>query len=70
MRYGQQGGMNLDFQVNNETYFLDLSEDERQWLVFAQTPTGVRRIQVYVDAPITDELPVLVEDKDGRKIVN
>jgi hypothetical protein len=59
----------LDFQVNNETYFLDLAEDERQWLVFAQTPTGVRRIPVYVDAPISDE-PVLVEDKHRRKIVN
>ena len=60
----------LDFQVNNETYFLDLSEDERQWLVFAQTPTGVRRIPVYVDAPAFEDEPVLVEDNHSRKIVN
>jgi len=60
----------LDFEVNNETYFLDLSSDERQWIVLAETPTGLRRIPVYVDAPITDEFPVLVEDKHGRKIVN
>jgi hypothetical protein len=60
----------LDFQVNNETYFLDLSDDERQWLVFAETPTGVRRIPVYVDAPIADDVPVLIEDNDGREIVN
>ena len=60
----------MDFEVNNETYFLDLSPDERQWVVFAETPTGLRRIPVYTDAPITDELPVLVEDKSGRKIVN
>jgi hypothetical protein len=61
----------LDFQVNNETYFLDLSPDESQWVVFAETPTGVRRIPVYVDAPIADdEVSVLVEDKDRRKIVN
>ena len=64
------GIFKLDFQVNNETYFLDLSEDERQWLVFAQTPTGVRRIPVYVDSPIADEQLVLVEDKHRRKIVN
>jgi len=57
--------------VNNETYFLDLSDDERgQWLVFAETPTGVRNIPVYVDEPISDEMPVLVEDKNRRKIVN
>jgi len=60
----------LDFQVNNETYFLDLSPDESQWVVFAETPTGVRRIPVYVDAPIVDDFPVLVENKLGRKIVN
>jgi hypothetical protein len=61
----------LDFQVNNETYFLDLTDDERgQWLVFAETPTGVRRIPVYVDEPIADNAPVLIEDKHRRKIVN
>jgi len=63
-------GHELDFQVNNETYFLDLSPDESKWVVLAETPTGLRRIPVYVDAPITDDLPVLVEDKHGRKIVN
>jgi len=61
----------LDFQVNNETYFIDLADEEGKWLVFAQTPTGVRRIPVYVDAPaLDDDLPVLVEDGKGRKIVN
>jgi hypothetical protein len=60
----------LDFEVNNETYFLDLSRDESQWVVFAETATGLRRIPVYVDAPIDDGLRVLVEDKQGRKIVN
>jgi hypothetical protein len=60
----------LDFQVNNETYFLDLSDDERQWLVFAETATGVRRIPVYVDAPIGGEdVPMLFEDERGE-IVN
>lgn len=60
----------MDFQVNEQTYFLDLSEDERQWLVFAQTPTGIRRIPVYEDAPVSEEVKVVVEDKNGRKIVN
>ena len=63
-------GCELDFQVNNETYFLDLSSDEKQWIVFAETPTGVRRIPVYVDAPFVEDVPVLVEDNHGRKIVN
>jgi hypothetical protein len=68
---GFYGGNKLDFQVNNETYFLDLSDDERQWLVFAESPTGVRRIPVYVDAPIGHgDVPVLVDDNDGGEIVN
>ena len=61
----------MDFQVNDETYFLDLADDERgQWLVFAETPTGVRRIPVYVDEPIFEDMTVLVEDGHRRKIVN
>lgn len=60
----------MDFQVNNETYFIDLADEEGKWHVFAQTPTGVRSIPVYVDAPELEELPVLVEDKRSRKVVN
>ena len=60
----------MDFQVNNETYFIDLGDEEGKWLVFAQTPTGVRRIPVYVDAPAVEDMPVLVEDGQRRKIVN
>jgi len=63
----------LDFQVNNETYFLGLSDDERQWLLFVETPTGTRRIPVYEDAPAVDdddEVKVVIEDKRRRKVVN
>ena len=60
----------MDFQVNNQTYFLDLSEDAGQWHVFVETPTGSRRIPVYDDAAMLEDVPVLVEDKHGRKIVN
>jgi hypothetical protein len=60
----------LDFQLNNETYFIDLADEEGKWLVFAETPTGVRRIPVYVDAPIAEDVLVLIEDKHRREIVN
>ena len=60
----------MDFQVNEETYFLDLSEDTRQWLVFVETPTGTRQIPVYVDAHSAEDVPVLVEDRQKRKLVN
>jgi hypothetical protein len=59
----------LNFEVNQQRYFLDLSEDARQWLVFVETPTGVRQVPVYVDLPSSD-VPVLVEDGHRRKIVN
>jgi hypothetical protein len=63
-------GTELNFQVNNETYFLDLSEDAGQWLVFVETPTGTRAIPVYEDASPADDQLVLVEDKKRRQIVN
>jgi len=60
----------LNFEVNDETYFLDLSEDERKWLVFVETATGPRRIPVYEDEANPYDSPVLVEDNNRRKIVN
>ncbi|HKT87289.1 MAG TPA: hypothetical protein VJQ59_02550 [Candidatus Sulfotelmatobacter sp.] len=60
----------MDFQVNNETYFLGLSDDERQWLLYVETPSGTRRIPVYEDAPAADDVKVLIEDRRKRKVVN
>jgi hypothetical protein len=60
----------VDFQVNGETYFLSLAEDERQWLVFVSTATGARPVPVYVDVPESEDLKVVVEDKERRKILN
>jgi len=66
----KQGGIELDFQVNNQTYFIDLADEEGKWLVFAETPTGVRRIPVYVDEPDFEDLTVVIDDKERRKILN
>jgi len=60
----------VDFQVNGETYFVSLAEDERRWLVFAQSPTGTRRVPVYVDGAQFEDFKVVVEDKERRKILN
>ncbi|SPF32327.1 hypothetical protein SBA1_1040095 [Candidatus Sulfotelmatobacter kueseliae] len=62
--------MDLDFQVNGETYFLSLAEDERRWLVFVESATGRRPIPVYVDVPESEDLTLVVEDKERRKILN
>jgi hypothetical protein len=61
----------LDFQVNNETYFLSLAEDERQWLVHVETPNGPMSIPVYEDEETLDDgAKVVIEDNQRRKIVN
>jgi hypothetical protein len=60
----------VDFQVNGETYFLSLSEDERRWLVFVEGATGTRRVPVYVDTPESEDLTLVIEDKQRREIVN
>ena len=71
MRFGtDMGENNLDFQVNDETYFLSLAENERQWLVLVETPTGTRQIPIYVDEPPSEDVTLVLEDKEKRKIVN
>jgi hypothetical protein len=53
----------MDFQVQEQTYFLSLAEDEKQWEVFVATPTGARAVPVYVDAESSEPLVVLQEQK-------
>jgi hypothetical protein len=60
----------MDFQVNGETYFLSLAEDDRRWLVFVATAEGSRPVPVYVDGAESEDLTVVVEDKERRRIVN
>lgn len=60
----------MNFQINDETYFLSLSENERSWLLFVSSPNGPREIPVYVDAPESEELRVVVADGKTRETVN
>jgi hypothetical protein len=60
----------MDFQVNGETYFLSLAEDERRWLVFVSTDTGARPVPVYEDVPEFKSFAVLLEDKKKQRIPN
>ena len=60
----------MDFQINDETYFVTLAENERRWLVSVSTPTGARTVPVYEDAPEFLDLSVVVEDKEKRQIIN
>jgi hypothetical protein len=64
----ERGRFDLDFQINNETYFLNL--DEQGWQVLVSTAAGAREIPVYEDAPEFEELTLVVEDKERRKIPN
>jgi hypothetical protein len=53
----------MDFQVNDQHYFLSLAEDERRWRVMVSTATGAWRIPVYEDAGEAEPLIVLQEEK-------
>ena len=65
-----RGRINLDFQVNGETYFVSLADDEARWIVFVESPTGTRHVPVYVDGAELEDWKVVVEDKERRKILN
>jgi hypothetical protein len=60
----------MDFQVNGETYFLNLAEDERRWLVFVSTDRGARPVPVYEDVPEFKSFAVVVEDNGKRRMPN
>jgi hypothetical protein len=66
----EKGEAKVDFQVNGETYFLSLAEDEARWLVFVEGATGPRRVPVYVDGAELEDLTVVVEDSERRRVVN
>jgi hypothetical protein len=58
----------MDFQVNEQTYFLSLAEDERRWEFFVSTPTGTRQIPVYMDSP--EEQPLIVLQEGRHRLPN
>jgi hypothetical protein len=60
----------VDFQVNGETYFLSLAEDEQRWLVYVEGAKGPRRVPVYADGAEFEDLKVVIEDRERRKILN
>jgi hypothetical protein len=53
----------MDFQVNEQTYFLSLAENDQRWQVFVSTPDGALSIPVYEDAAEGRPLVVLQEEK-------
>jgi hypothetical protein len=55
----------MDFQVNDSTYFLSLAENERRWLVFETSAMGTRPIPVYVDLREFDP-PIVVQEEKQR----
>ena len=53
----------MDFQVQEQTYFLTLADDDKRWEVFVATPTGARPVPVYEDAAKFASLVVLQGEK-------
>ncbi|MGA7909741.1 MAG: hypothetical protein WCA16_20205 [Candidatus Sulfotelmatobacter sp.] len=53
----------MEFQVNDQTYFLTVADDERRWCFSVSTPHGARPLDVYVDAPESAPHIVFEEDK-------
>jgi hypothetical protein len=60
----------VQFQVNDQTYFLSLAENERRWLVFTSTPTGAMSIPVYVDGAKSEDLILVQEEEEKHRVPN
>ena len=60
----------LNFQVNDETYFLSLADNDQRWVLFVSTPDGVRSVPIYEDVPPFDDIKIVLEDQEKKQIVN
>jgi hypothetical protein len=58
----------MDFEVNDQTYFVSLAEDAKRWQVLVSTPTGAWQIPVYEDAGESE--PVLVLQGEKQRLPN
>ena len=56
--------------MNDETYFVNLDDERREWQVFVTTPNGATPVPVYVDDEKSFDGVILVEDKRKETIVN
>jgi hypothetical protein len=58
---------NLQFEVNDQAYFLNFVEDEGLWYVFRPTGSGVIRIPVEMEAVHSEHFAFAPEE--GKKRV-
>jgi hypothetical protein len=56
----------MDFQVQEQTYFINLAEEG--WEVLVATPSGAMPIPVYVDA--AEMRPIVVVQDEKRRMPN
>jgi hypothetical protein len=56
----------MDFQVQGQTYFINLADDG--WEMLVATPTGAMEIPVYVDAG--DSRPIVVLQEEKHRLPN
>lgn len=58
----------MDFQVNDETYFLNIGDTDGGWEVMVATPNGARQIPVYQDT--RDSRKVVVPEEEDDRLPN
>jgi hypothetical protein len=59
----------VQFEVNNQAYFLNYVEDEGRWYVFQPTGNGVIRIPVETEA-VHSEHYAFAPGEDKKRVVH
>ncbi len=66
-----QGSNQLQFQINDQSYFLHFEEGEGRWYVMTGTAGGIRRIPVVHDRPEYGPARYVIQPgQDENKFVN
>jgi hypothetical protein len=65
----EMGEKPLQFEVENQTYFLNFVPDEGRWYVFSPTEDGMIKIPVAMDVAPLENFS-FVSDEEKKKIVH
>ena len=56
----------MQFEIENQTYFLNFVPDEGRWYVFSPTEDGMIKIPVAMDAPLFENFAFAPEEETKR----
>ncbi len=69
-RYERSTEVTMQFEVNGQSYFLQFSQEENEWLLFRPVEDGVEQVEIENDTVRPDSGGVMIPFGNDRGTVN